>query len=197
MRCRGAGFLPWQEGGAAGAVPAAALDPPVRALVAALNRTSWARTVFSCGGHPEEPDSVQRGRRQAHVDVAVCDLVRWRRFVAQCRRDIPAAVGHLRPPEVPGAGVRCVEGSLGAIPPWLAEALATEHELWMGDRQLPQAAAPWWRRLLLVRRPQSRAPAWRYRRLALEPVPYTMPPGPCRRALDAALAAAVGALRLE
>jgi hypothetical protein len=117
------GFVAWEV------LPAAALDPPVRALVAALNRTGWARTVFSCGGHPEEVDSVERERRQAHVDVVVSDLARWRRFVERVREQVRIAVGRLGTIDgiagagEPVAGVRCIEGALGPIPPWLAAAV--------------------------------------------------------------------------
>ena len=81
------GFVPWE------ALPetGGALDPPVRPLVAALNALPWAHTVFSCAGHPEEPDAGERGRRQAHVDVLVADAGRWRAFVRRVRRAAPAA----------------------------------------------------------------------------------------------------------
>ena len=82
------------------------VDAPIRPLVEALNATDWARTVFSCAGHPEEPDSVKRGRRQAHIDLLVNDLPQWQRFI----RSIPG---------VPA--VKVTEGSLGALPPWLRE----------------------------------------------------------------------------
>lgn len=150
----------------------AVLDPPVRPLVAALNRTSWARTVFSCGGHPDEPDSVARGRRQAHVDVAVSDMVRWQRFVAECKRRLPRAVSirvdprhdrydrHDRPVLV---RLRCAEDSLGPVPEWLRPHL-----------------------------PPS--PQWEYRRIVFEPAPYNVESDACRAALDVALGIAVQAL---
>ena len=138
-------FVPWQT---LAEEPQTILEAPIRPLVEALNRTGWARTVFSCAGHPEEPDSVARGRRQAHVDLLVGDAARWRRFSARAR-----ALGHRR--------LRVTEGSLGAVPEWLA----------------PHAP-----------------PNWEYRRLVFEPVPYDMPPAPCRDVLDASLAAALGAL---
>jgi hypothetical protein len=93
-------FVPWER-------LAGTLDPPIEPLVAAINRTGWALTVFSCAGHPEEPDSVARQRRQAHVDVVVSDEQRWRRFVDATRRRAPH-------------GVRVTEGPLGDVPAWLA-----------------------------------------------------------------------------
>jgi hypothetical protein len=194
------GFIPWD------ALAEAVLDPPLRPLVAALNRTSWVRTVFSCAGHPEEPDSVRRGRRQAHLDVLVADPARWRAFVRRVQRDAPAAVERLGLAEgmpssamtradsekpaatggldLPGRGegivgdlaggparVRCAEGSLGPLPDWLRAALAASSS---------------------GMRPTGRA--WHYRRLVLEPVPYPLAPDVCRRVLDTALAATLGAL---
>src|SRR5438045_2201155 len=87
----GTPFQPWE------ALDDAALDAPIRPLVRALNATGWVRTVFSCGGHPEEADSVARGRRQAHVDVVTCDLHRWRIYVQECRQRMPARVDAARP----------------------------------------------------------------------------------------------------
>ena len=81
------------------------LDAPIRPLVEALNRTGWARTIFSCAGHPEEPDSIKKGRRQAHIDLLVNDLPTWQKFVAQVKHT--------------ARGVRVTEGSLGAVPTWL------------------------------------------------------------------------------
>jgi hypothetical protein len=108
----GAPFQSWET------LDDAALDPPIRPLVRALNATGWVRTVFSCGGHPEERDSVRTGRRQAHVDVVTSDERRWREFARRCRDQEAAAArkGGRR-------AVRVVEGSLGTIPEWLAPAL--------------------------------------------------------------------------
>lgn len=173
------GFVRWD------AVVASLLDAPVRPLVDALNRTSWVRTVFSCAGHPEESESVSRGRRQAHLDVLVADPARWRDFLRRVKRDAPAAVGRLG---LPGRGagalgmlaggparLRCAEGSLGPLPDWLRAALASSATPGMS--------------------PAERA--WHYRRLVLEPVPYTLAPDVCRRVLDTALDAALGALDEE
>src|SRR5688572_27250434 len=85
------------------------LDPPIRPLVTALNQTTWARTIFSCAGHPEEPDSIQTGRRQAHIDLLISDLPRWHHFVATLKRSTKR--------------VRITEAPLGPIPPWLASHL--------------------------------------------------------------------------
>jgi hypothetical protein len=142
----GKSFVPWTD-------LDSALDPPIFPLVTALNATRWARTVFSCGGHPEEVDSVKAGRRQAHVDLVVSDLGRWNSFVSAVKRAKPKAV-------------RAVEGNLGPVPAWLADAL--------------QAGAA--------------SDRWRYRRLVFEPAPYSMPPDECRAVLDAALAAALSVL---
>lgn len=201
--------MPWD------ALDEALLDAPVRLLVAALNRTGWARTVFSCGGHPEEPDSVAQGRRQAHIDVVVADLNAWRRFVERCQREAPAAVQRQAPA---GVRLRVAEGSLGPLPAWLRDALAAE----AGAERLPPepyppgqtharaepapgqptAARSWWARVACLvehwlARPASRraeSREWRFRRLVFEPVPYDAEPAACRRALDAALAAAVASL---
>ncbi|CAA9294413.1 MAG: hypothetical protein AVDCRST_MAG77-5041 [uncultured Chloroflexi bacterium] len=113
-----------------------ALDPPIRPLVEALNATGWALTVFSCGGHPDEPDSVLRGRRQAHVDVVVSDLGRWRRAIAAMKRQLRR-------------DVRLTEGDLGQAPPWL-QAHLPAHQL---------GGARWsYRRLVFEPRPYD-APA--------------------------------------
>ena len=72
--------------------PADALDPPIRPLVAAINANGWARTVFSCAGHPEEPDAVTTGRRQAHVDVIVRDARAWKAWTRAVRREAPVVV---------------------------------------------------------------------------------------------------------
>ncbi len=197
----GQSFVPWS------ALDEVVLDAPVRPLVVALNRTGWARTVFSCGGHPEEPDSVMQGRRQAHVDVVVADLNAWRRFVEHCRHEAPAAVRRLAPA---GVRLRVAEGSLGPLPAWLRAALAAEGG---AERLLPEPhppgqaharagpvplpAAParsWWARVACLLRWRSSRREWRFRRLVFEPVPYDAEPVACRRALDAALAAAVASL---
>src|SRR5436190_15677386 len=111
----GTPFQPWD------ALDDAALDPPVRPLVRALNATEWVRTVFSCGGHPEEADSVSSGRRQAHVDVVTREPARWREFVRVCKHLVPVRA-YVRRPD--GKGPRHVnpivrEGSLGLPPEWL------------------------------------------------------------------------------
>jgi|SRR5919202_5191223 hypothetical protein len=108
-----------------------ALDPPIRPLVRALNATNWVKTVFSCGGHPEEPDSVARGRRQAHVDVVVGDERRWREFASRCRRGAAEGVERLR---VRAVRVRVAEGTLGTIPDWLAPALPGRPTRWQYRR---------------------------------------------------------------
>lgn len=100
---RAQGFLPWNS------LPDEALDPPIAPLVRALNQTTWACTIFSCAGHPEEPDSVKTGRRQAHIDLVISDDPRWRTFVAAVKR-----ATH---------GVRVAEGSLGPLPTWLTPQL--------------------------------------------------------------------------
>jgi hypothetical protein len=190
----GGGFRPWprpttgQVTGASGAAtePVEAflevLDPPVRPLVAALNRTGWVLTVFSCGGHPEEPDAHQWGRRQAHLDVLVreADRDRWQRFVDRCQQSAPAAVSCMRA----GAGLRCVEGSLGDVPPWLSAMLEQD----VPD-EFPRSGVT----TGVDRTLRSRV-RWQYRRLVFEPVPYGIPPERCRRVLDRALAAALAAL---
>jgi hypothetical protein len=84
------GFLPWDR-------LEESVDPPILPLVNALNATGWARTVFSCAGHPEEPSSVATGRRQAHVDLVVSDPSLWQAVVSAMRRAKPR-------------GVRIVEG---------------------------------------------------------------------------------------
>lgn len=178
----GRGFVPWDalDG---------ALDAPVRPLVAALNRISWARTVYSCGGHPEEPDSVSRERRQAHVDVVVRDPARWRTFTAACRQEVQTHRESDRPSAV---AVRCVEASLGPVPSWLRLHLAPVAGDPAGVDGAGQRAPAWWRRVLDRR--ADGAGGWQYRRLVFEPVPYDAAPAAVRAALDGALAAAVRAL---
>lgn len=106
----GAGFQPVASGDDAALASAlAVVDPPIRDLVAALSRSGWVTTVFSCAGHPEEPHSIRRGRRQAHLDVLVRDGERWRRFGGALRRAVRRA----------GCSARVVEGGLGAPPFWL------------------------------------------------------------------------------
>jgi hypothetical protein len=189
-------------------VSPAELDPPIRGFVAALNRTDRVRTVFSCAGHPEEPDSVRRGRRQAHVDVLVSDLKWWRTLAQRCGRDAQAAVGRLG---VTGRSrIRWAEGSLGPPPDWLLAAIEREAPAAGGTEstQLRAQRAPGsvLRRLLALldvtgRRRAEEQPThaqpvqWRYRRLVLEPVPYAMPSDVCRQVLDAALGAAECAVR--
>jgi hypothetical protein len=174
--------------------------------VEALNQTGWVRTVFSCGGHPEAPDSVQRGRRQAHVDVLVADLNRWRALAQRCRRDAQAAVRQLDLDVRPR--IRSAEGPLGPLPDWLRAAVEREVSASEGSgpgaaQARPAAGSAWCRLLTLLdvtRRsvgpPRGAQPLqWHYRRLVLEPAPYAMAPEVCRRVLDAALAAAVRAAR--
>ena len=96
----GSGYRTWPEL----AADPELLDEPIRPLIGALNATGWALTVFSCAGHPDEPDSTPKGRRQAHVDLVVNDLGHWQSFV----KSIP------RTP-----GIRVTEGALGPLPPWL------------------------------------------------------------------------------
>jgi hypothetical protein len=186
------GFVPWPALNA-GEAP---LDPPIRPLVAALNRTGWIRTVFSCGGHPEEPEAAARGRRQAHVDALVADPARWRAFLRRVRAAAPAAVRDLGPPPgAPPGGLRVAEGTLGAPPRWLRAALLGEDA-----GALDRTAPSWWTQLLpdaLTAAPDAQGRRWRYRRLVLEPVPYDLPAAVCRRVLDAALAAAQAALLQE
>ena len=191
------GFVPWEALTETGG----ALDPPVRPLVAALNALPWAHTVFSCAGHPEEPDAGARGRRQAHVDVLVADAARWRAFVRRVRRTAPpaarAACACRRPlgAPAPGVGLRVVDGSPGPPPPWLRAALRGEHV-----RDGPRRGAPGWQQLLpdfLTAAPDAGGAARRYRRLVLEPVPYHLEPARCRVVLDAALDAARQALQPE
>jgi hypothetical protein len=170
-------FIPWAIL-SAGSAGDASLDPPIRALVVALNATGWAHTVFSCAGHPDEPDSVQRGRRQAHVDALVSDLRRWRAFVRRCR---PAARNAVRALRVPQVRLHVGEGPLGRLPGWLRDQTR--------DLSSPPPPAPW-RRLLAG----ADETGWYYRRLVFEPVPYTLDVAACRRVLDAALAAAVASL---
>jgi len=100
-----------------------AVDPPIRPLVAALNHTGWARTVFSCGGHPEEPDSVVRGRRQAHIDLLIQDQPRWKRFTNAVRNACGRSVK-------PVTSIKVVEGSLGQVPDSLRKQLAGDLRGW-------------------------------------------------------------------
>jgi hypothetical protein len=170
-------FVPWTIL-SAGSAGDALLDPPIRPLVAALNATGWAHTVFSCAGHPDEPDSVQRGRRQAHVDALVSDLRRWRSCVRRCR---PAAIDAVRALRLPRVRLRVAEGPLGRLPGWLRDQTR--------DLPSPSPPAPW-RRLL----DGADETGWYYRRLVFEPVPYSLDAAACRHVLDAALAAAVASL---
>src|SRR6266542_3626138 len=147
----GTPFLRWES------LPDDALDPPIRPLVRALNNTGWVRTVFSCAGHPEEPDSVARGRRQAHLDVATSDLRLWLQFTSRCESAALAAAAHVA---AAGARLRVAEDTLGPIPPWLAAALPS---------------------------PPPPSTHWNHRRLVFEPIPYDLDPTACRLLLDAAL----------
>ena len=170
------------------------LDPQIRPLVLALNQTGWARTIFSCAGHPEEPDSITKGRRQAHIDLLVNDLPRWRTLVQTLKRATK--------------GIRVTEGPLGPVPGWLAAERGFGGSPPLGPRsgqdslgvqgnnehsrsestgvrgRLGQGAASLGRRSLI----------WHYRRLVIEPKPYAMPSDQCRATLDAALDAAMKAL---
>jgi hypothetical protein len=187
------------------------IDPPIRPFVVALNQTGWARTVFSCAGHPDEPDSTARGRRQAHVDVVTCDLGRWLAFtraVGQRLRTlgpldaVDAADGAGMPAERAAARVRVrgVEGPLGDLPGWLRASLPAP----AGPASTPPGSggpeqARRWLGQLVARGREllSSAPGtggWHYRRLVFEPVPYDAPPAACRHALDQALGAALAAL---
>jgi hypothetical protein len=145
-------------------LPDDALDAPIRPLVRALNATGWVRTVFSCGGHPEEHDSVARGRRQAHVDVATSDYRRWLQFTSRSESAALAAAARVA---AGGARLRVAEDTLGPIPSWLAPILPS---------------------------PTPPGARWHYRRLVFEPIPYDLDPTTCRLLLDAALKAAVEAL---
>ena len=181
----GRGFAPWDE---LAADPGAVLDAPVRPLVEALNATGCARTVFSCGGHPEEPDSIARGRRQAHVDVAVCDPGRWWDFVRTCKDHMPARI-YLRDQTSRHVSPTCVEGSLGSIPDWLLSELPASPPVpktWARSR---------WQELYRWMRgePDPAKPGWHYRRVMFR-VMFDPPPEAVRAGLDAALAAAVTAL---
>ena len=154
----GTPFLRWES------LPDDALDASIRPLVRALNETGWVRTVFSCGGHPEEHDSVARGRRQAHVDVATSDLRRWLHFTSRSESAALAAAARVA---AGGARLRVAEDTLGSLPSWLVSALPPP---------IPPGAR------------------WHYRRLVFEPIPYDLDPTACRLLLDAALAAALEAL---
>jgi hypothetical protein len=193
----GGGFVPWDVL----PVEDGALDVTIRPLVATLNRTGWARTVFSCAGHPEEPDAIARGRRQAHLDLLVADVRRWQTVVRRLRRRVPPAVDALGGP----AGLRLVEGSLGPPPSWLRVALRQEPvsppppggATSSAPAGRARPAVPWWQLLLpdaLTAAAGSDGRRWRYRRLVLEPVPYDLAPDVCRRALDAALEATLATL---
>ncbi len=203
----GGGFVPWLPAGTPGTAPGTGipvsllgddlLDPPVRPLVEAFNRTGWARTVFSCGGHPEESDAVARGRRQAHVDVVVSDRHQWAAWVRHVKRAVPEAIRRFADQDGPGRDgtrIRIAEGGLGPLPTWLAEALAPHT-----PGGIPEPG-PFIRRLAhlatLLRLPWlPDAPTpWRYRRLVLEPVPYGMDADKCRRVLDVAIDAATECL---
>jgi hypothetical protein len=194
------GFVHWDATGG-GAALDRSLDPQIRPLVGALNRTGWVRTVFSCAGHPDEPEAAARGRRQAHVDVLIADPARWRALLRRVRTAAPAAVRASGSPEAGAAGpaapagppgLRVVDGTLGAPPRWLRAALRGEDA-----SDLDRRAPPWWTQLLpdaLTAAPGPDGRRWRYRRLVLEPVPYDLPAAACRRVLDAALAATLAAL---
>ncbi|HEV2121613.1 MAG TPA: hypothetical protein VGW38_02420, partial [Chloroflexota bacterium] len=95
----------------------------------------------------------------------------------------PAAVAALR--LVPDVGVQCTEASLGDVPPWLAGFVPQ-----VGADNTAAEARSWVSRRLSLRR----QPAWLYRRLVFEPVPYDAAPGNSRQVLDAALSAALEAI---
>ena len=155
----GRGFSSWEQLAADPEVT----EPQIRPLVDALNQTGWARTVFSCAGHPDEPDSIARGRRQAHVDLVVSDDRRWRQLVDALRKACHPLV-------------RITEGSLGPIPAWLLQNLPAPFDA--------SSSSP---RLSLLRGNSG----WHYRRLVIEPVPYDAPSATVRASLDSALALAV------
>ena len=196
------GFVPWQgRPDEPAPVPAVALDPPIRPLVAAINATDWARTVFSCAGHPEEPDAVATGRRQAHVDVIVRDARAWKVWTRAVRREAPAAVA--RAMATNGSRrdtphLRVAEGGLGPLPEWLADALNTDpRDAAPTPGPITAALAVVATRLRLPWVPGSPTP-WRYRRLVLEPVPYALDAEACRALLDTAIEAATACFeRLE
>ena len=190
------GFVGWA--GVAGAVPVPddAIDPPIRPLVGALNATGWARTVFSCAGHPEEADAIATGRRQAHVDVVVRDGRAWKAWTRAVRREAPRAVAATMAEraEPALARLRVAEGGIGPLPEWLAEALdpgSGAPVSTVGPFTAALAAVA--TRLRLPWVPGAPTP-WRYRRLVLEPVPYALEAGACRALLDVAIGAATACL---
>ena len=192
------GFVPWQGRPEASApVPADALDPPIRPLVAAINATGWARTVFSCAGHPEEPDAIATGRRQAHVDVIVRDARAWKAWTRTVRREAPAAVA--RAMATNGSRrdtprLRVAEGGLGPLPKWLADAVGTDpRDATPAPGPITAALAAVATRLRLPWVPGAPTP-WRYRRLVLEPVPYALEAATCRALLTTAIDAATACL---
>jgi hypothetical protein len=192
------GFVLWCDGPDTHApVPDDALDPPIRPLVAAINAMGWARTVFSCAGHPDEPDAVATGRRQAHVDAIVRDPQAWKAWVRAVRREAPDAVARMmatnaarpNPPRL-----RVAEGGLGPLPEWLADTLVPDGI----DAARPPGCvvitlAEVATRLRLPWVPGAPTP-WRYRRIVLEPVPYALEATACRALLDAAIGAATACL---
>jgi hypothetical protein len=192
------GFVPWRSlPDASAPVPSESLDPPIRPLVDAINATGWARTVFSCGGHPEEPDAITTGRRQAHVDVIVRDARAWKTWVRHVRREAPAAVARAMartiarrdPPRL-----RVAEGGLGPLPEWLAEVLGNDpRDAAHAPGPITVALATVANRLRLPWVPSVPTP-WRYRRLVLEPVPYALDAEPCRALLDVAIGVATACL---
>jgi hypothetical protein len=192
------GFVLWCDGPDTHApVPDDALDPPIRPLVAAINATGWARTVFSCAGHPEEPDAVATGRRQAHVDVIVRDARAWKAWTRAVRREAPAAVANAMATNGPRRDtprLRVAEGGLGPLPEWLADTLVPDGI----DAARPPGCvvitlAEVATRLRLPWVPGVPTP-WRYRRLVLEPVPYALEAGACRALLDVTINAATACL---
>ena len=193
------GFVPWQDrADRAAPIPDDALDPPIRPLVAAINATAWARTVFSCAGHPEETDAVATGRRQAHVDVIVRDARSWKAWTRAVRHEAPAAVtrtvatGTARR-DTPR--LRVAEGGLGPLPEWLADALPFDPgDAATAPGPVTAALAAVATRLRLPWVPGVPTP-WRYRRLVLEPVPYALEAGACRALLDTAIDTATACLR--
>jgi hypothetical protein len=195
------GFVPWvADTDTPAPVPESALDPPIRPLVAAINATGWARTVFSCAGHPDEPDAVTTGRRQAHVDVVVRDARAWKVWTRTVRREAPIAVGHAMQLAAYGRDtprLRVAEGGLGPLPEWLADALGTDpHDASPLPGPITAALAAVATRLRLPWVPGAPTP-WRYRRLVLEPVPYALEANVCRAVLDAAIHAATACLERQ
>src|SRR5687767_1214194 len=152
------------------------LDAPIRPLVHALNQTGWAHTIFSCAGHPEEPDSIKTGRRQAHIDLIVNDLPLWQTYI----RSIP------RPPNL-----RLTEASLGPLPTWLVDHQGFGGSAGgSGDGQSPAGPHEVGQNQLGVQgsaaSPGRQSLSWHYRRLVFEPAPYDMAPERCRQILDTA-----------